>query len=296
MISRLLVSNFQAHKKIDLKFEEGVNCIVGPTDSGKSSIFRALTFALQNIPKGDFFIRTGADKTLVKVKINGHIVSRSRGKGENLYKLGKKEFRAFNKDVPDSIAEIVNMTEINFQGQHDRHFWIAESDAEVNRQLNKIVNLQIIDKTLSKATQLINKLRTKKEVLEESIQEKEDFLEEFAWIEDLNDALEQCIEDHNTIVEMEEEQEDLEEFFKSIVELEAQIDLMPNFDMSEYFKKVDDLSEEIESMNSELSKFEDLVSDIEEYEREFVILEKELTSAEKAFHKIHSGTCPLCGK
>jgi len=44
---------------------------------------------------------------------------------------------------------LVRVDDINFQGQHDSPFWFAESAGEVARHLNRIVNLDVIDRVLA---------------------------------------------------------------------------------------------------------------------------------------------------
>lgn len=56
---RLLIENFQSHEQTEVFFTEGLNVFVGPSDSGKSAILRALRWVLYNEPKGTDFIRAG---------------------------------------------------------------------------------------------------------------------------------------------------------------------------------------------------------------------------------------------
>ena len=53
MIQSLHIKNLQSHKDSHLDFCEGVNVIVGPSDSGKSAILRALRWIVKNRPQGD---------------------------------------------------------------------------------------------------------------------------------------------------------------------------------------------------------------------------------------------------
>ena len=69
-ITKLTLENFQSHKYTVINFDEGLNSIVGATDSGKTAIFRALKWALYNDPSGDYFIRTGEDYVSVKVELS----------------------------------------------------------------------------------------------------------------------------------------------------------------------------------------------------------------------------------
>lgn len=149
MIDKVEILNFTTQKKCDIEFGPYVTTLVGSSFTGKSTILRAIRFACMNKPSGDKMISWGKEKTRVRVTIDGKKITRRKGKNINSYKLGKDIFKAFGNNVPQPIAHLVNMGDLNFQGQHDKPFWFCETSGEVSRQLNKIVDLEVIDKTLS---------------------------------------------------------------------------------------------------------------------------------------------------
>jgi DNA repair exonuclease SbcCD ATPase subunit len=157
MIKRLKIKNFRARKKDDIKFSPGVNCIIGNNAAGKSTILRAIKYAATNKPSGDSVINWDAKKTIVKLFYENNKITRIRGKSINKYKLNDKEFTAFGSNVPEEIQKVLGLSDINFQGQHDAPFWFCKTPGEVSRQLNAIVNLDIIDKTLSNISSGITK-------------------------------------------------------------------------------------------------------------------------------------------
>lgn len=148
MIQKIRITNFQAHETLEVDFEK-ITTIVGPTDAGKSSIIRALGWVCLNQPSGDEFIRWGAKKCSVSVWVDGNVITRVRGSGENYYKLNKKVFKSFGQgQVPDPIKNLLGITEYHFQYQLDPHLWFAESPAQVSRKLNDLVNLKAIDESI----------------------------------------------------------------------------------------------------------------------------------------------------
>jgi len=140
----------------DLRFDPQITTLVGPSDVGKSSVLRALRWLATNRPLGDGFIREGTKQTTVKLKIDDQTVARRRGKGENSYKSGEQRYEAFGNDVPPAVAKLLNVDEVNFGGQHDAPFWFDLTPGEVARRLNKIVDLEAIDKA---ATDLAGRVR-----------------------------------------------------------------------------------------------------------------------------------------
>lgn len=149
MVESVTLSDFQAHEKRRIDFGDGVTTIVGPSDVGKSAIIRALRWVCQNTPQGTAFVRDGAEGAIARAVVDGHAITRSRLlNGENTYMLDGREFKAFGHTVPDPIADVLKVGDINFQGQHDASFWLSASAGEVSRQLNAIVDLSIIDAAL----------------------------------------------------------------------------------------------------------------------------------------------------
>ncbi len=148
MIEELHIRNFQVHRHLDIQFDPRVTTIIGPSDSGKSAVIRALRWVCLNRPNGDAFIREGSGGVKVRLIVDGHKIVRRRGGSLNLYSLDKKNFKAFGNEVPPEILKLVNINEINFQKQHDAAFWFSETPGQVSRELNAIVDLSVIDSSL----------------------------------------------------------------------------------------------------------------------------------------------------
>lgn len=148
MLEQLTVENFQAHHHLSIDLDPTVTTIVGPSDAGKSAVIRALIWLATNRPLGATFIRDGTKQTRVALLVDGHEIIRTRGKSVNTYSIDGEELKAFGNDVPSEIADLLNLSSINLQGQHDSPFWFSNTAGEVSRQLNQIVDLSIIDRTL----------------------------------------------------------------------------------------------------------------------------------------------------
>jgi DNA repair protein SbcC/Rad50 len=155
MVESLVLSNFQAHTDLRIDLDPCVTVVVGPSDRGKSAILRALRWLCLNQPSGEAFVRDGARQASVEVVVDGEHVIRARGKGQNEYRLYQPDAPKFFKalgtgNVPPEVAALLNVGQINFQGQHDSPFWFGETAGEVSRQLNQIINLGVIDDVLAK--------------------------------------------------------------------------------------------------------------------------------------------------
>jgi DNA repair exonuclease SbcCD ATPase subunit len=149
MITKIQIRNFRTHKKLDVQFSKRVTSIVGPSYAGKSTVIRALRWVVMNKPTGTSIIQWGSTKVTTRLWVDESVIKRTRSNNINSYWLDGKRFVAFGNDVPTPITSKLNLSNINFQGQHDAPFWFCETAGEVSRQLNTIVNLDAIDKALA---------------------------------------------------------------------------------------------------------------------------------------------------
>ena len=184
MLKSLKIRNFQSHKKLDLYFGK-VTSIIGPSDIGKSAVLRALLWIMENHPTGDAFIKDGTEKASVQLIADDSTIKRKRSKSQNLYTLNKEEFYAFGNKVPDPISNLFNIGDINVQRQHDSPFWFSISAGEVSRQLNSIVDLGIIDKTLATIASELRKDTWKITLQEEKIDKLQKRNKELLFVKDI---------------------------------------------------------------------------------------------------------------
>lgn len=153
MIKVLLIKNFQSHKDTTLELSDGVNAIIGPSDSGKTAIIRALRWLVWNRPLGDQFRSNCGGDTEAVILLGGELseVKRQRTKTANMYILedaisgAMLKFEAIRQDVPEEIQKTLNMNEINLQMQLDAPFLLSNSPGEVGAHFNRIAHLDIID-------------------------------------------------------------------------------------------------------------------------------------------------------
>jgi energy-coupling factor transporter ATP-binding protein EcfA2 len=103
---RLKGKNFQPWKEFSINIE-GLTVLVGPSNRGKSAIFRALKGVLRNdIPEN--FIRNKQDDPLeIELEVDGHtiLVNRKR-KGSTKYEMDGKKYSSLGGKVPDEVAKL----------------------------------------------------------------------------------------------------------------------------------------------------------------------------------------------
>lgn len=182
MIEHLTIRNFQAIRSRRIDFDPHVTTLVGMSDSGKTSILRSLYWLTLNDPAGTAFMSWGEENTRVALGVDGHEIVRKVGKAGNIYLLDGEEYRAFGTGkVPDDISRIVNVDTGNFQMQEDSRFWLSETPGLVARELNQIVNLEVIDNALEKAGRTIRQTIAVVEITEGRIAKAQKAAEDLAW-------------------------------------------------------------------------------------------------------------------
>ena len=198
MIRTIEINNFQSHSNTVLELSAGVNVIKGRSHSGKSSIVRALNWALLNNLSGDYFVSWFASKketTSVGIEFddNSYII-RKRDSKVNGYELPNTDLAAIRTDLPDEVKAITQMGTINIQDQDEQYFMLKETPGKVAKELNSLVGLDIIDQTLSRLNRLENENNSKLKFLEKDSKEIETGIKELDYVDDLEARVEKIEE------------------------------------------------------------------------------------------------------
>jgi len=200
MIEKLRIRNFQKHDDLLVKFDERITTIVGPSDAGKSAILRALRWVLLNQPDGDAFIRDGQKEVTVALRVDGHTIKRRRGKA-NEYVLDKKSLVSFGRgNVPDLVSRITNVSDENFQLQHEAPFWFDLSAGEVSKRLNAIVDLQVVDGSLAVASKMARERAAQAKIMLKAVQDSKNAKKRLEYVPTLVEEFEKLTETHEAAV------------------------------------------------------------------------------------------------
>lgn len=339
MIETLQIKNFGANKEKDIEFSPQVTTITGRSYIGKSWILRALRWVVLNKPAGDSFINWDADKAKVKLTIDGKRVVRTRSKSINTYKLSGKEkpYVAFGNDVPRDISEIVNLSDVNFPGnlgQHTAPFWFCETAGEVSRQLNSIVNLELIDSTLANIASELRKSKAVIEITEEALTKAVQQKKELVFVDDLNQDLEdvenlqklhaekarelatidekvKLVAKYGSIQENAAEQasdglnavsagdryRETTELVEKLLKLVGSGQSLQSTleERPPSFSPLEKLKKEMEQATEQYNKLDMLIESIENRRNKTCQTEEDLITYTRELKEIAGGRCPLCG-
>lgn len=193
MIENITIKNFQSHAKFKIDFDPNITTIIGPNDTGKTAIIRALRWLCFNRPSGNAFIRRGSSSARVLLVVDGHNIQRKRGKSINVYSIDEKEYKAMGSEVPSPVSDLLQVNELNFQSQHDAPFWFSLTPAQVAKELNQVVDLSIIDESLYRIGARVREARTIADHSKARLSEAKARRNELKWIKDAHaDYLNVC--------------------------------------------------------------------------------------------------------
>ena len=285
MLKKLVVENYQSHEHSELEFHPGVNVIVGESTSGKTALFRAINWVVNNRPLGGRIKSNFAEKnaaTSVQLMVGDSTVILEKKKLEAFYTLstpeGSDKFKGFGADVPDVVRKAINLGGVNVQEQLDQHFLICASPGEVARVVNQVTKVEQVDQWVSKLTTKINTINSGISFLESDIKTITDRMVKFAVIPDLEkhvSELEQLdekvvrrLQEYEGLLRLFEElkvvQNDLEDLTKRLVGLDEHVQDLDSFLQGRiYFYKLKDLLKEYVFCMVTVNENLELVKEIE---------------------------------
>lgn len=180
MFRKLTVRNFQCHSKFIIRFDPHVTTIAGRNDSGKSAILRGIRLVTRN-RGGRSCIKRGQKFSSVILTVEGHQIERRIGT-DNKYRFNGEVYRAFRANVPDSIQKILRLEDINFQTQHSPYFWFSLTPGQVARELNKLVDLDAIDRVQSEVNRHLRDKKAELEVCKKRLKESRETVRRLRWV------------------------------------------------------------------------------------------------------------------
>ena len=204
-LKKVILKNFQSHKYSIIEFNEGLNIIVGPSDSGKTAIIRAIKWALYNEPAGNYFIREGETEASVTLEFsNGIKIKRLRNKSKNvyiLYNIDNEEiiFEGFGNKVPQEIIDLLEIKKIsldsnesnaiNLGEQLEGAFLLSEKGSTKASAIGRLIGVNLIDDALKETLKDIRNISIQKNIISESIKKTETELTTYEYLDNLKDDI-----------------------------------------------------------------------------------------------------------
>ena len=296
MIDSLTIINYESHKETILDFCDGINMLVGQTDAGKSSIKRAIEWVATNKPSGNEFRSHWGGETKVIMRFDDTELRRVKGK-ENYYLLDVADFKSFGQGVPEEIQKALNFSSLNLQSQFSSPFLLSDSAGEVARYMNKIVNLESIDRATKNINGVLRKEQTDLAHVQESIKELDEKKDDFKWLEEAEKKLEVLEEERKVYFRKKADVERLEWIITAIEEVDEKMKAWEDLDQKKaMLRECENRERNIHDKEEEQSQLQGLINEIETIDRKRDVLEGNLILNRKKFEKLMPDECPLCGR
>lgn len=208
-VSKIVLKNFESHEHTVLDLSPKITAITGRTDSGKSSIFRAIYWLVNNEPRGEEFIRRGCNFCCVELHLeDGKIIGRKKGKegkdSVNQYYViapGEKPvvYDSVGNSVPEELWVLLGMNTfllpgenkptLNFAEQGSPPFGVYDSGPERARKLSAFSGIDKADSAIKLLTNDIRALRRSIATTEESLSDLRSSLQKLKVLDSLEAAV-----------------------------------------------------------------------------------------------------------
>jgi len=301
MIKAIEIVNFQSHKNTRLEFNEFTNVIIGPNDAGKTSILRAINWVVNNRPIGiDVDIREGQDHVQVQLDFDHASITRGKGKEGHYYKIqagGKEEwFKAFGKAVPEEVQKIINFADVNIQAQHDQPFLLSDGSSRAAKYLNRVINLEDIDKGLSNLNKWKRESAQEQRTLANLQEEAEKKLKKFEGLEEIAPKLARLEGLSSEIYQLDKKMSRLHELISWIKHCQEELAQFKELqEVKARFEALWKLGQEQEKCEVDYQKLTSLVNSIKMGEATLKSTSKMIISLQKEYDELMPEECPLCG-
>lgn len=115
---RLRLENVQSHRNSEFEFVRGINVLLGPSNSGKTAVFRALRWVTQDQPRGTGLIRNGESRCTVTLQTyEGTEIIRSRTRSSTgTLTINGVEYKGFARNLPPELRQAHGIIPVEVQG------------------------------------------------------------------------------------------------------------------------------------------------------------------------------------
>ena len=185
-IVSLILHNFQQWKSGNITFTKGLNILVGDTECGKSTLFRAISSILTGKMPEDY-IRKGCKDTSVELKFSDKTVfKRRRSNKENIICSNNTVYERVGKEIPSQYFIDLGPTSITFgdkkqslclYSQFDPHFFITLSDYDKSKLIGSICGIDIVDKVVDRVNKDIRQANSNIKFITEQLDNDNKLLE-----------------------------------------------------------------------------------------------------------------------
>lgn len=230
---KVKIENYQAIVNAELEFDYGLTAIIGSTNSGKSSIIRAIKGAINN-QGGTGFINYNAPDSSVTVVDKGHTIEWFKSKkGSGKYVIDGREITKIGITQNEEVAQLLNMSNIevgkdkvnlNFWEQQEKAFLMDKTPGQLFDFISQSKEQEVITsysednkKLISDNKKLIDTFNTQVDVYQAELSKIETYLDYYGPIYAIDvEKIENLEKDLDTLNRLSNE-------YKEVIERESEL-------------------------------------------------------------------------
>lgn len=301
-LKSVTVKNFQAHTNSTFNLENGLNLIVGTSDSGKSALARAINFVLYNISESDFVREKEKYFEVEIVFADDAIIKRTKGKDINSvsYKYPHDfdftTYKAFGNNYPDEVLDFLDrpvitksLGAVSYSDQSNKNFLIEQPASAQPKIISSIIGTDDLQKAADNCSTKVRSYNEQVKASENLIKTLEDKIEtEYVDLDNKKESLDDLLLVIDQISSLETEVLLIDSDIKSYQSINKRgKDAKKNLTLHE--KIVDQLSSKVETLVEKSNELKGLSEIIESNDS----LTNKLESAKKKlrFHTLITESC-----
>jgi DNA repair ATPase RecN len=291
MLDKLVIRNFQKHKRLEINFDR-ITTITGSNSAGKTAVLRAIWWLCTNRPSGKTFIRQGANGNRVcrvSCDVDTHRISRERGT-RNSYRLDGNVFVAFAGGVPPQVSAVLRTSELNYQRQLSPHFWLYLSPSQVSKELNSIVDFSLIDHSQAYITKLLRQEKSILQIAEQRLKQSRESKKELQWIVECDRELKTLERKNQTLRITRENASRLHRIVSDVSQIKQEIGSHQN--ASNAFLRCLAIAEKSLHLGERIKPLQNLIAKIESKRQSLIEVEREKNLVQEKLNKVRR--CPIC--
>ena len=292
-IKKIILTNFQNHKKSSIDLTNGLNLLVGSSDSGKTAIARAIDFVLYNNSEGSEYVHIGEKFAEVQIEFeDGSIIKRTKGGRINKveYKYSSDdEFTlraAFGDYYPDDVINFLKtpsksklLGSMSYSNQLNKNFLIDLSFTQIPGVISDLVGVSDLEDAAVVLSTKVRNYDVEIKSCERNIAQIQKKLDEdYIGLDDKVETIKKIKEIFSDIDEMKDSKLSLEKYYTKYQSLnirgnDARIDLNKAALIIETLKsRIEDLKNKNKDLNSKI----DLLDSYNKKNNKIEIVDNEL--------------------
>lgn len=268
-IRKIILKNFQSHQDTEIELNDKLNIIVGPSDSGKTAIMRAMKWALYNEPSGDYFIKEGENEVSVSLIFSDNTqLTRYRSKTKNVYELlynNGEELRleGFGTGVPEEIIEAIGIYKINLDGketssisfgeQLEGPFLLSEKTSTRASAIGQLVGVDVIDEALREVLKDVRTLNVTKKNIKDEIYQLNEELKTFDYLDGLKATIKDLSDIRDSLSISQKKKDKLSKSNHTLIKLNDELYRLET--IKSKLEKVDEIENIISSLENSNAMF-----------------------------------------